>query len=50
MKPYSAKKLPLEKINWERFVHLIGKANAEVARFDDLLQSMLNPAVLLCHR
>jgi len=40
-------KLPLEKLNWERSVSLIGKANAEVARFDGLLQSMPNPAVLL---
>ncbi len=47
MKPYIPKQLPLEKINWEKFVHLIGSANAEAARFDGLLQSMLNPAVLL---
>ncbi len=47
MKPYVPNKLPLEKINWEKFVHLIGSANAETARFDGLLQSMLNPAVLL---
>jgi Fic family protein len=47
MKPYKPKQLPLEKINWEKFVHLIGGANAEVARFDGLLQSMPNPAVLL---
>lgn len=47
MKPYIPKKLPIEKINWEKFVHLIGGANAEVARFDGLLQSMPNPAVLL---
>ncbi len=47
MKPYNPQKLPLQKLNWEKFVHLIGKANAEVARFDGLLQSMPNPAVLL---
>ena len=47
MNPYTPKKLPLEKINWEKFVHLIGSANAETARFDGLLRSMLNPAVLL---
>jgi Fic family protein len=47
MKPFIPHKLPLEKLNWEKFVHLIGKANAEVARFDGLLQSMPNPAVLL---
>lgn len=47
MKPHKPKTLPIEKINWDKFVHLIGGANAEVARFDGLLQSMPNPAVLL---
>ena len=47
MKPFIPQKLPLRKIDWEKFVHLIGKANAEVARFDGLLQSMQDPAVLL---
>jgi len=47
MNPYTPQQLPLKKLNWESFVHLIGKANAEVARFDGLLQSMPNPAVLL---
>lgn len=47
MNPYLPKDLPLKKIDWTKFVHLIGCANAEVARFDGFLQSMLNPAVLL---
>lgn len=47
MNPHTPQQLPLKKLNWESFVHLIGKANAEVARFDGLLQSMPNPAVLL---
>jgi Fic family protein len=47
MKPFKLSKLPLNSLDWEKFVHLIGKANAEVARFDGLLQSMPNPAVLL---
>ncbi len=47
MNPHNPQQLPLQKLNWEEFVHLIGKANAEVARFDGLLQSMPNPAVLL---
>lgn len=45
--PHKPELLPLQKLNWEKFVHLIGKANAEVARFDGLLQTMPNPAVLL---
>lgn len=47
MKPFSPKLLPIESINWEKLINLVGKANAEVARFDGLLQSMPNPAVLL---
>ena len=46
MKPFGPEKLPV-KLDWNQFVHLIGKANAEVARFDGLLQSIPNPAVLL---
>lgn len=46
MKPFEPEKLPV-KLDWNQFVHLIGKANAEVARFDGLLQSIPNPAVLL---
>lgn len=47
MKPFIPHPLPLKKLDWTQFVHLIGRANAEVARFDGLLQSMPNPAVLL---
>lgn len=47
MQPFIPHNLPLTNLNWNSFVHLIGKANAEVARFDGLLQSMPNPAVLL---
>ncbi len=41
--------LPLKDIDWRKFVGLIGKANAEVARFDGLIDvdSMPNPDVLL---
>ena len=44
---YTPKNLPVQNLKWESFVHLIGKANAEVARFDGLLQNILNPSVLL---
>jgi len=47
MRPYIPTKLPLKKLDWAAFVGLVGKANAEVARFDGLLQSMPNPGVLL---
>jgi len=45
--PFIPAELPVEKLNWERFVHLIGPAHDEVARFDGLLQSLPNPEVLL---
>lgn len=46
-KPFVPHKLPLEKLDWMQFVHLIGPAHDAVARFDGLLQSIPNPAVLL---
>lgn len=47
MKPHSPKQLPIVDIDWTSLVNLIGRANAEVARFDGLLQSMQDPSVLL---
>jgi Fic family protein len=44
---YTPKDLPVKSLRWELFVHLIGKANAEIARFDGLLQTIPNPAILL---
>ncbi len=39
--------LPLNKLDWMSFVDLIGPAHDAVARFDGMLQSIPNPAVLL---
>jgi Fic family protein len=44
---YTPINLPIPNLGWESFVHLIGKANAEIARFDGLLQTIPNPSVLL---
>lgn len=46
-KPFKPDNLPLEKLDWMSFVELIGPAHDAVARFDGLLQSIPNPAVLL---
>lgn len=46
-KSYTPNNLPVKNLQWEYFVHLIGKANAEIARFDGLLQTIPNPSVLL---
>ncbi len=45
--PYIPSDLPIENLDWSKFVHLIGKANAEVARFDALMQTLHNPIILL---
>lgn len=47
MKPFIPEALPLQNIDWVRFITLIGKANAELARYDGILQGIINPQVLL---
>lgn len=46
-KPYLPQSLPLDSIDWVRFITLIGQANAELARYDGILQGIINPGVLL---
>jgi Fic family protein len=45
--PFVPDTLPLASIDWVRFISLIGQANAEIARYDGILQSIPNPKVLL---
>ncbi|MFH0948151.1 MAG: Fic/DOC family N-terminal domain-containing protein [Elusimicrobiota bacterium] len=45
--PFVPQSLPLESVDWVRFITLIGRANAELARYDGILQSIINPRVLL---
>lgn len=47
MQPYEPKQLPLDCIDWPAHVTLIGQANAALARYDGMLQSIVNPSVLL---
>lgn len=47
MKPYKPSKLPLEALDYQRLFALVGDANAELARYDGLLQGIVNPAVML---
>lgn len=47
MNPYKPKHLPLDCIDWESHVTLIGQANAALARFDGAMQTIINPHVLL---
>ena len=46
MKPFIPHELPPD-LDWKKLVPLIGKANAAIARYDGLLQSLINPIVLL---
>lgn len=45
--PFKPQLLPLENLEWEAFIDLMGKANRYIARYDGLLQSIINPDVLL---
>lgn len=47
MKPFKPDNLPVKNIQWEEIVDLMGKANRYIARYDGLLQSVVNPDVLL---
>lgn len=47
MIPYKPTTLPLKNIEWSKLIELMGKANRYIARYDGLLQSVINPDVLL---
>jgi Fic family protein len=45
--PYKPQSLPPASLDWEQLVTRIGMANSAIARYDGILQSMVNPTVLL---
>ena len=47
MNPYIPDELPLVNLDFKRLFAYVGNANAELARYDGLLQGVINPAVLL---
>ncbi len=47
MKPYVPESLPITSLDHKRLIHLVGRANAELARYDGLLQATVNPEILL---
>ena len=47
MPPCIPDELPLADLNWRALLPLIGKANGALARYDGMLQTLPNPAVLL---
>ncbi len=44
---YIPDELPLKDLNYQKLFSLVGKANAELARYDGLLQGIPNPEVML---
>ncbi len=47
MKPYVPQSLPLTCLDYARLIRKVGPANAALARYDGLLQSVINPGVML---
>lgn len=47
MKPYSSLSFPPKELRFESIIALVGRANACLSRYDGLLESLVNPEVLL---
>ena len=47
MKPYVPQGLPPTDVDYGRLIGAVGRANAAIARYDGMLQSLVNPAILL---
>ncbi|MBW7997144.1 MAG: Fic family protein [Candidatus Glassbacteria bacterium] len=47
MKSFQPAYLPLKDLNWLPLIKLIGKANAEIARYDGIIQGIVNTDILL---
>lgn len=46
-KPFVPDVLPIPGLDWQKLTPIVGRANAAIARYDGLLQSMVNPGVLM---
>ncbi|HAJ78969.1 MAG TPA: cell filamentation protein Fic [Fibrobacteres bacterium] len=47
MEPYISDDLPIKDLDYTRLIGFVGQANAELARYDGLLQGIVNPTILL---
>lgn len=47
VQPYQPSQLPLSNLDYRLLLPLVGQANAELARYDGLLQGIPNPAIML---
>jgi Fic family protein len=47
MKPYKPENLPPQTLDWKQLISLMSEANRKLARYDGILQTIPNPALLL---
>ena len=47
MRPYEPATLPVINLDYQMLFAVVGNANAELARYDGLLQGIVNPSVML---
>ena len=47
MKPFLPQPLPRDDLDWGGLVPLIAEANRAIARYDGIVQGLVNPSVLL---
>ena len=47
MKPYIPDTLPFDNLDYKRLISKVGEANSSLARYDGLLQAVINPEILL---
>jgi len=47
MKPYVPQELPPSGLDYGHLIGFVGRANAAIARYDGMLQGLVNPAILL---
>ena len=47
IKPYIPEDLPVSNLDFQRLFRLVGEANSKLARFDGLLQSLVQPELML---
>jgi len=47
MKPFIPEALPLKSLKWDSFIHLIGKANFQLAHYAGILHGIVNPRIFL---
>jgi hypothetical protein len=47
MHPFVAEQLPIQNVDWENLIPLIGRANRSLAQFEGILYGLPNPEILL---